>query len=108
MSKYVGLWNKMLQKTDSSSLKKEKSNIHTHGNNKLRTYCLFKSEYRMEIYLTSIANRTNRKMLAKLRCSNHLLLNEVERHHEMDVDTRKCNLCNRAEDEIHFITTIPY
>ena len=47
----------------------------------------------MEAYLTSIANRANRKMLAKLRCSNHPLLIEVGRHHEMDVDTRKCSLC---------------
>ena len=43
----------------------------------------------MEAYLTSIANRTNRKMLAKLRRSNHPLLIEVGRHHKMDVDTRK-------------------
>ena len=47
-------------------------------------------------------------MLAKLRCSNHPLLNEVGRHHKMDVDTRKCNscgnLCDKVEDEIHLIT----
>ena len=100
MSKYVGFWNKMLQNTDSSSLKTKKSNIYMHGNKKLRTYCLIKSEYRMEAYLTSIANRTNRKMLAKLRCSNHPLLIEVERHHKTDVDTCKCNLCDRIEDEM--------
>ena len=64
MSKYVDFWNKMLQNTDSSSLKKKKSNIYMRGNNKLRTYCLIKNEYRMETYLTSIANRTNRKMMA--------------------------------------------
>ena len=104
MSKYVDFWNKMLQNTDSSSLKKKKSNVYMHGNNKLRTYCLIKNEYRMEAYLTSIANRTNRKMLAKLRCSNHPLLIEVGRHLKMDVDTRKCNLCDRIEDEIHFVT----
>ena len=103
MSKYAGFSNKMSQNTDSSSLKKKNSNIYTHGNNKLRTYCLIKSEYRMEVYLTSIANHTNRKMLAKLRCSNHSLLIGVGRHHKMDVDTRKCNLCDRIEDEIHFV-----
>ena len=58
----------------------------------------------MEAYFTSIANCTNRKMLAKLRCSNHPLLIEVGRHPKMDVDTRKCNLCDRIEDEIHFVT----
>ena len=61
-------------KCDSSSLQKKKSNIYMHGNNKLRTYCLIKSEYRMQAYLTSVANRTNIKMLAKLRCGNHPLL----------------------------------
>ena len=65
MSKYVDFWNKMSQNIDSTSLKKKKSNIYTHCNNKLRTYCLIKSEYRMEAYLAS--NHTNRKMLAKLR-----------------------------------------
>ena len=88
MSTYVGFWNKMLQNTDSSSLKKKKSNIYMHDNNKLRIYCLIKSEYRTEAYLTSIANRSNRKMLAKLRCSNHPLLIEVGRHCKMDIDTR--------------------
>ena len=58
----------------------------------------------MEAYLTSIANRTNREMLAKLRCSNHPLLIEVGRHHKMDVDTPKCNLCDRIDDETHFVT----
>ena len=105
MSKYVGFWNKTLQNTtDSSSLKKKKSNVYTRGNNKLRTYCLIKSEYRMEAYLTSTAKAIDRKMLAKMRCSNHQLLIEVGRHHRMDVDTRKCSLCNRTEDEIHFVT----
>ena len=41
----------------------------------------------MEAYLTSIANRVNRKMLAKLSFSNPPLLIEVGRHNEMDVDT---------------------
>ena len=54
----------MLQNADSSSLKKKKSNIYMHCNNKLRTYSLIKSEYRMEAYLASIVDR---KMLAKLK-----------------------------------------
>ena len=29
---------------------------YAYGNNKLRTYCLIKSEYKMEGFLTSIAN----------------------------------------------------
>ena len=40
MSKYVGFWNKMLQNTDSSSLKKKKSNIYTHGNKEIKNLLL--------------------------------------------------------------------
>ena len=54
----------MLQNTDCSSLKKKKSNIYMYCNNKLRTYSLIKSEYRME---ASIVDHTNGKMLTKLR-----------------------------------------
>ena len=43
-------------------------------------------------------------MLGKLRYSNHPLLTEVGKHHEMDFNIRKCNLCNKVEDGIHFIT----
>ena len=43
-------------------------------------------------------------MLVKLRCSDHPLLTEVGRHRKMDVDTGKCNLCDRIEDEIHLVT----
>ena len=58
----------------------------------------------MEAYLSFITSRTHKKMLAKLRCGNEPLLIEVGRHHKMDVDTRKCNLCDRIEDEINFVT----
>ena len=41
-------------------------------------------------------------MLAKLRCSNHCLLIETGRHNNTDVCDRKCTLCDKIEDEIHF------
>ena len=50
------------------------------------------------------AYRTNRKVLAKLRCSSHSLIILVTRHHKMDVDSSKYDLCNKVEDEIRFIT----
>ena len=42
------------------------------------------------------------KILAKLRCSNHCLLIETGRHNNTDVSDRKCTLCDKTEDEIHF------
>ena len=41
-------------------------------------------------------------MLAKLRCNNHSLLIEKERHSKIEVSDRKCSRCNKVEDEIHF------
>ena len=38
------------------------------GRNKLRTYKLFKSEFKPEPYVTMIMSRSNRSGLARFRC----------------------------------------
>ena len=68
----------------------------------MRTYRLIKSSYRIEDYLIHITNRDERRMLAKLRCSNHSLLIETGRHSKIEVSDRKYSRCNKVEDEIHF------
>ena len=68
----------------------------------MRTYCLIKSNYRIEDYLIHITNRDERRTLAKLKCSNHSLLIETGRHSKIEVSDRKCSRCNKVEDEIHF------
>ena len=56
-------------------------------------------KYKIEDYLILINNRYGRKMLAKLRCSNHCLLIETGRHDNTDVSDHKCTLCDKIEDE---------
>ena len=41
-------------------------------------------------------------MLAELRCGDHCLLIETGRHNNTDVSDRKCTVCDKIEDEIHF------
>ena len=80
----------------------QKKKNYSQGKNKLRTYILIKKEYKMEGYLILINNRDERRILAKLRCSNHCLLIETGRHNNTDVSDSKCTLCDKIEDEIHF------
>ena len=46
-------------------------------------------------------------MLAKFRCSNHSLLIETGRHCNIELAERKCSLCGKIEDEIHFSVECP-
>ena len=84
----------------------EQENLLVHsilpGSNKLRTYRLIKSSYRIDYYLIHITYRDERRMFTKLKCSNHSLLTETGKHSKIDVFDRKCSRCNKVEDEIHF------
>ena len=99
-NKSIEYWFSVQDSTEPSAVQKEKNS--TQGKNKLRTYSLIKKEYEIEDYLILIYNRDERKMLAKIRCSNHCLLIETGRHSNMDVSEPKCTLCDKIEDEIHF------
>ena len=75
--------------------------------NKLRTYNLFKKEFKLEKYLCTIKNFNQRRCLAKLRLSDHNL--EVELGRRMrpkkKLEDRICKKCktNKIDDEMHFI-----
>ena len=73
----------------------QKKKNSSQGRNKLRTYSLIKKEDKIEDYLILINKRAERKMLAKLRCSNHCLLIETGRHNNTDVSDYKCILCDK-------------
>ena len=47
-----------------------------------------------------------RKIIAKVRCSNHCLEIEKGRHRNIPREERWCNMCTDkvTEDEIHFLT----
>ena len=105
-NKFVEYWSSLLHSQQSSALIGNKD-TNTHGNSKLRTYCLIKSDYRIENYLIHVNSRDERKMLAKLKCSNHPLSIESGRHRNIELLHRKCSRCDKIEDEIHFSMECP-
>jgi hypothetical protein len=80
-------------------------------NPKLRTYKLFKSEYKMEPYLTSLRNVNHMLALTRLRISSHNLAIETGRYTQpkTPIGDRKCIHCNNnaIEDEEHFLLSCP-
>ena len=76
-------------------------------NPKLRTYCTFKHDFKMEPYLSSIRDFKVRKILTRFRISNHVLQIEKGRHckPKIPIDERLCKMCDSAaiEDEKHFL-----
>ena len=75
--------------------------------NKLRTYALFKKEYKLEAYLKNGITRRLSCNIAKFRTSSHDLLIERGRYTTPPTPAhlRMCKVCNlQVEDEIHFLT----
>ena len=66
---------------------------------KLSFYSTFKTEYKLEQYLTFIKNPTQRKIFTNI--SNHKLLIEYGRYQNISREKRLCELCksNEVEDE---------
>jgi hypothetical protein len=82
------------------------------GLNKLRTYRLFKSEYKVEGYITCVMGRAQRRALAQFRSGVapiRLETGRYERGRYLPVEERICYLCdnNAVESEIHVILECP-
>ena len=81
-------------------------NLVTDENSKLRMYAKIKHHFRLEPYLTQLQG-DKRKLLTKLRISNHDLAIEKGRHTipKTPITERYCNQCNsdNIEDEMHFL-----
>jgi hypothetical protein len=94
ISKYENYWHDLLYKDDVKN-----------GSNKLRTYRLFKSEFKFEPYLNEVKIRKHRCDLTRLRTSSHKLNIEVGRYSRppIPVENRICKVCNNSsiEDEYH-------
>ena len=87
---YIRFWRKRKSETQS----------------KLSFYNKITKEYRTEPYLTHPSINFNQKrMLCKLRTSNHDLKIEKGRHLNIPREKRLCLQCNEIEDEIHFLDT---
>ena len=75
--------------------------------NKLRTYCLFKSNYIYEPYLDEIRSHSIKKELVKFRISAHKLAIESGRYlrPQVPLNDRLCTFCNDkcVENEMHFL-----
>jgi len=72
---------------------------------KLRTYRMFKDTYATEKYVLQCIPKHERSLMAQLRCGVLPLEIETGRYKRLDVDERKCKICNsgQVEDESHFI-----
>jgi hypothetical protein len=80
-------------------------------NPKLRTYKIFKQDYRLEPYLIVDINKKMMKNIARFRTSSHNLRIETGRHDRPIVaaENRFCEKCNlqEVEDEIHYLLICP-
>ncbi len=79
---------------------------------KLRSYKLFKTDFRLENYLSCIRNRSHQIALSKFRVSSHNLRIETgryDRNPKLEPHERLCIYCtsNCVEDENHFILGCP-
>ena len=96
----------------SSLIHTDYTKTKSRGGNKLRTYRLFKREFKQESYL-ELPNRNHMKALAKFRLSAHRLSIETGRfngrNQYVPPERRICNMCSLSavEDEIHFAITCP-
>ena len=102
-NKFLSYW------TDSIHSNFSKSN--KAGGNKLRTYKLFKTQFKREKYL-DLPNYSDRKLLAKLRIGAHRLRIETDRFSGagyIPPSDRVCQNCDldRTEDECHFLVECP-
>ena len=76
-------------------------------NPKLRTYRLFKTDYRKEAYLNHIHHRKFLTAISRFRTSSHSLHIETGRHTipYTPIENRLCSFCdlNSVDDEMHML-----
>jgi len=85
---------------------KSATGISGKGGNKLRTYNIIKKEYCLENYLSLTSNPNIRRLITKLRISDHNLRIETgRREKDMPQEKRICLICNnnQVENEMHFL-----
>ncbi len=72
---------------------------------KLRNYCIYKNEYKAELYVQAIHDRQERSLMAKFRTGVLPLSIETGRFQNIPIEYRLCLLCedNVCESESHFL-----
>ena len=99
----VELVRKKLQERD-----KEKWKAEILLKPKLRTYCIFKKEVKIENHVTSNLPKKSRSLIQRLRIGTLPLEIERGRFSHTPLDQRICKICNNGiEDECHLLFDCP-
>jgi hypothetical protein len=78
------------------------------GGNKLRTYCLLKSEFKTEPYVKCILGKKQRSAIGRFRCGTAPIRIETGRYEGILVQDRFCPYClDEVEDEYHVLCECP-
>ena len=101
--KFLSYWRENIHSNFSKSNKT--------GGNKLRTYKLFKTQFKREKYL-ELPNYSDRKLMARFRVGAHRLRIETDRFsgaRYIPPSDRLCQNCSmdKTEDEYHFLIECP-
>ena len=99
MHKFTEEWSSTLN-TDTSR--------RGNGGNKLRTYKLFKSEFKVEDYCKMLLPLKNRSSFAKFRCGVAPIRIETGRYEGLSVEERICPFCSDIEDKNMFYLTVGF
>ena len=75
------------------------NNRNTNQGNKLRTYRIFKNDYHLEPYISTLKFSKTRSYLAKFRLSSHKLPIETGRYNKTPINERVCP-CNNTKNEV--------
>ena len=107
------LIGKLKDKIYTRYMREWQSEVNNSNKNPiLRTYKLFKLEFRLEPYLIELHNDNIRRTLAQFRTSSHHLRIETGRHfkNKLAVEDRICLFCdkNEIDDERHLVTTCSF
>ena len=72
---------------------------------KMRTYGKIKTVVKMEPYMMSKLNKSEKIQISKFRVGDHNLHIETGRHckPKTPIDKKTCCNCNKVEDEVHFL-----
>ena len=74
------------------------------GLNKLRTYKLFKTEYKVEDYVLKVKAVNQRSAMSRFRCGVAPINLEIGRFFNIPANERFCNVCpDQVEDESRVI-----
>lgn len=84
------------------------TSVSGSGRNKLRTYRLFKTEYKTEPYLNCVMSKAHRSAYAKFRCGVAPIRLETGRYERLEERERTCFHCKTViENEEHVLLDCP-